>query len=193
MHPSSRTDAERRALAAKPGLFLLLAGAIVLVVGWGMGVDIVTRVVPGLASMKVNTALGVAALGGATMAHLARMVPDIKATLADEEERLGADIVMKGLIGPLTLIAENAGVEGAVVVDRVQEEDWEMGYNAMDDEYVNMLDAGVIDPAKVTRCALENASSIAGMVLTTQAVMCEDAPAAGAAPTLNGMTGMPGM
>ena len=68
-HPSSRTDMERRALAAKPGMFLLLAGAIVLLVGWGMGVDIVTRVVPGLASMKVNTALGVAALGGATMAH----------------------------------------------------------------------------------------------------------------------------
>lgn len=136
---------------------------------------------------------GITPGGGATMAHLAQMVPDIKATLADEEERLGADIVMKGLIGPLTLIAENAGVEGAVVVDRVQEEDWEMGYDAMDDEYVNMLDAGVIDPAKVTRCALENASSIAGMVLTTQAVMCEDAPAAAAAPTLNGMTGMPGM
>ena len=137
---------------------------------------------------------GIAPGGGAAMAHLSTLVPAIRETLLDDEEKLGADIVMKGLIHPLSLIAENAGVEGAVVVEKVQHDEWEMGYNAMNDTYCDMLEAGVIDPAKVTRCAIENAASIAGMVLTTQAVMTENVPApSGPAPTLNGMTGMPGM
>ncbi len=79
----------------------------------------------------------------------------------------------QALSAPASLIAHNAGVEGAVVVEKILESEWEMGYNAMTDKYENLLEAGVIDPAKVTRCALQNAASVAGMVLTTQAIVTE--------------------
>ena len=76
-------------------------------------------------------------------------------------------------MAPASLIANNAGTEGEVVVEKLLESKWEIGYNAMTDTYENLLEAGVIDPAKVTRCALQNAASVAGMVLTTQAVVVE--------------------
>eukprot|EP00475_Leptophrys_vorax_P016531 TRINITY_DN22991_c0_g1_i2.p1 TRINITY_DN22991_c0_g1~~TRINITY_DN22991_c0_g1_i2.p1 ORF type:complete len:664 (-),score=77.52 TRINITY_DN22991_c0_g1_i2:292-2091(-) len=116
---------------------------------------------------------GIVPGGGATMVHLAALVPAIKATFTDAEERIGADIVEKALTAPASLIASNAGVEGAVVVEKVRESAWEVGYNAMTDTYQDLFEAGVIDPAKVTRCALQNASSVAGMVLTTQAIIVE--------------------
>ena len=88
------------------------------------------------------------------------------------------------MVAPASLIAQNAGVEGEVVVEKVKASEWEVGYNAMADKYENLVDAGVIDPAKVTRCALQNAASVAGMVLTTQAIVVEKAkpktPAPGA-------------
>lgn len=83
------------------------------------------------------------------------------------------------------MIAQNAGIEGEVVVEKVKSSEWEIGYNAMTDQYENLVDAGVIDPAKVTRCALQNAASVAGMVLTTQAIVVEKPKpkaAAGASP-----------
>ncbi|GJP56797.1 hypothetical protein CLOM_g15844 [Closterium sp. NIES-68] len=116
---------------------------------------------------------GIVPGGGATMVHLAALVPAIKAHLTDAEERIGADIVEKALLAPCALIAHNAGVEGAVVVERVRESEWAVGYNAMTDQYEDLLASGVIDPAKVTRCALQNAASVAGMVLTTQAIVVE--------------------
>ncbi|CAI5535373.1 unnamed protein product [Closterium sp. Naga37s-1] len=116
---------------------------------------------------------GIVPGGGATMVHLAALVPAFKAQLTDAEERIGADIVERALLAPCSLIAHNAGVEGAVVVERVRESEWEMGYNAMADQYEDLLASGVIDPAKVTRCALQNAASVAGMVLTTQAIVVE--------------------
>lgn len=87
-------------------------------------------------------------------------------------------------MAPAALIAQNAGVEGEVVVEKIMFSEWELGYNAMTDTYENLLEAGVIDPAKVTRCALQNAASVAGMVLTTQAIVVDKpkpkAPAAAA-------------
>lgn len=87
-------------------------------------------------------------------------------------------------MAPAALIAQNAGVEGEVVVEKIMFSEWELGYNAMTDTYENLLEAGVIDPAKVTRCALQNAASVAGMVLTTQAIVFDKpkpkAPAAAA-------------
>lgn len=74
---------------------------------------------------------------------------------------------------PASLIANNAGVEGEVVIEKIKESEWEMGYNAMTDKYENLIESGVIDPAKVTRCALQNAASVSGMVLTTQAIVVE--------------------
>ena len=111
--------------------------------------------------------------GGASFVHLSLMIDDFKETLTDPEEKLGAEIVQKALLGPCRIIATNAGVEGDVVVEKVMKSDWEFGYNAMTGEFINMIEGGVIDPKKVTRSGLMNSCSIAGMVLTTQAVITE--------------------
>eukprot|EP00250_Pteridium_aquilinum_P001769 c11984_g1_i1 orf=138-1949(+) len=132
---------------------------------------------------------GIVPGGGAAYIHLSTLVPAIKETIVDTEEKLGADIVQKALSAPAALIANNAGTEGAVVVEKLLEMEWEIGYNAMTDTYENLLEAGVIDPAKVTRCALQNAASIAGMVLTTQAIVVEK-PKKSAKP---GVPSVPGM
>ncbi|GJN40410.1 hypothetical protein PR202_gb29617 [Eleusine coracana subsp. coracana] len=127
---------------------------------------------------------GIVPGGGAAYVHLSTFVPAIKEKL-DPEERLGADIIQKALVAPAALIAHNAGVEGEVIVDKIKESEWEFGYNAMADKHENLVEAGVIDPAKVTRCALQNAASVAGMVLTTQAIVVEKpkkSPAAAGAP-----------
>ncbi|KAA1168778.1 molecular chaperone GroEL, partial [Marinobacter salinexigens] len=116
---------------------------------------------------------GIVPGGGAAYVHLSTVVPKIKEAIEDPDERLGADIIQKALVAPASLIAHNAGVEGEVVVEKIKESDWEVGYNAMTDKYENLMEAGVIDPAKVTRCALQNAASVAGMVLTTQAIVVE--------------------
>lgn len=116
---------------------------------------------------------GIVPGGGAAMVHLAALVPDFAKSLTDPEEKTGASIVERALLSPASLIAQNAGVEGAVIVERILESDWEIGYNAMVDKFENLLESGVIDPAKVTRCALQNAASVAGMVLTTQAIVVE--------------------
>ncbi|GMY10286.1 rubisco large subunit-binding protein subunit alpha, chloroplastic [Fagus crenata] len=116
---------------------------------------------------------GIVPGGGAALVHLSAHVTSIKDKLEDADERLGADIVQKALIAPASLIAQNAGIEGEVVVEKIRDREWEVGYNAMTDKYENLVEAGVIDPAKVTRCALQNAASVAGMVLTTQAIVVE--------------------
>lgn len=116
---------------------------------------------------------GIVPGGGTALVHLSTCVPAIKDRLEDADEKLGADIVQKALVAPAALIAQNAGIEGEVVVEKLKQSEWEVGYNAMTDTYENLVDAGVIDPAKVTRCALQNAASVAGMVLTTQAIVVE--------------------
>jgi chaperonin GroEL (HSP60 family) len=116
---------------------------------------------------------GIVPGGGAALVHLSLMVDEFKDTLTNPEEKLGAEIVQKALVAPCRLIANNAGVEGDVIVEKVLNSEWEMGYNAMNGEFVNMMEAGVIDPKKVTRSGLMNSCSIAGMVLTTQAVITD--------------------
>ena len=136
---------------------------------------------------------GVVPGGGAAFVHLSAMVSEFKKTLRDEE-LLGAEIVQKAITAPARLIASNAGVEGEVVVQRVLKSEWAFGYNAMTDTYENLLDAGVLDPKKVTRSGLQNACSVAGMVLTTQAVISEKPKGkvpVGGAPNGGGMA--PGM
>lgn len=119
---------------------------------------------------------GIVPGGGAAMCHLSTLVDDFAATLTVEEEKLGADIVKKALVAPARLIANNAGVEGDVIVEQIKNSAFEMGYNAMSGEFTNMLEDGVIDPTKVTRSGLQNAISVATMVLTTQAVITEKPP-----------------
>ncbi|CAI0452877.1 unnamed protein product [Linum tenue] len=129
---------------------------------------------------------GIVPGGGAALVHLSTLVPAIKEKLEDADERLGADIIQKVI---LLVVCFSAGVEGEVVVEKVKESEWEVGYNAMTDTYENLVEAGVIDPAKVTRCALQNSASVAGMVLTTQAIVVDKPkPKSPAAAAPQGMT-----
>ena len=116
---------------------------------------------------------GIVPGGGTTLAHL---TPDLEtwATSNLKDEALtGALIVARALTSPLKRIAENAGQNGAVIAERVKEKSFDVGYNAASNEFVNMFDAGIVDPAKVTRSALQNAASIAGMVLTTECIVVD--------------------
>ncbi|VAH40874.1 unnamed protein product [Triticum turgidum subsp. durum] len=126
---------------------------------------------------KLSGGVAVIKVGATTETELEdrqlRIEDAIKETIEDHDERLGADIIQKALQAPASLIANNAGVEGEVVIEKIKESEWEMGYNAMTDKYENLIESGVIDPAKVTRCALQNAASVSGMVLTTQAIVVE--------------------
>ena len=103
------------------------------------------------------------------------------------------NIVRKALEAPLRTIAENAGVEGSVILQRVLNSKGDMGYNARTDKFEDLKIAGVIDPTKVTRIALENASSIAGMVLTTECVISEKPSKESSSPSMPHGGGMPGM
>ena len=133
---------------------------------------------------------GVISGGGSAYIHASKKVAELAATLSGDE-KTGAEIILKALEAPLYHIAHNAGLEGAVIINKVRESEVGTGYDALNDEYVNMIDAGILDPAKVTRSALQIATSVASTLLTTESVVAdikEDTPAmpAGAA----GMGGM---
>ncbi len=116
---------------------------------------------------------GIVPGGGTTLAHLAPGLESWADSNLVGEELTGAQIVTRALTAPLKRIAENAGQNGAVIAERVKEKDFNVGYNASNGEFVDMLDAGIVDPAKVTRSALQNAASIAGMVLTTECIVVD--------------------
>ena len=106
----------------------------------------------------------------------------------------GIQIIRRALEEPLRMIVENAGVEGSIVVQRVKGQPGDYGYNARTDKYENLYESGVIDPTKVTRVALENAASIAGMLLTTECVISDVKEKSSAMPPMpGGMGGMGGM
>lgn len=116
---------------------------------------------------------GIVPGGGTTLAHLAPALEEWAAANLSGEELIGATIVASALTAPLKRIAENAGVNGAVVAEHVKGMPFNEGYNAATGEYVDMLAAGIVDPAKVTRSGLQNAASIAGMVLTTECIVAD--------------------
>jgi len=116
---------------------------------------------------------GIVPGGGTTLAHLAPQLETWSASNLSGEELIGAQIVTRALTAPLKRIAENAGQNGAVIAERVKEKDFNVGYNASNGEFTDMLAAGIVDPAKVTRSALQNAASIAGMVLTTECIVVD--------------------
>ena len=118
---------------------------------------------------------GIVPGGGTTLAHLSPGLESWANSNLKGEELVGAMIVTRALTSPLKRIAENAGQNGAVVAERVKEKDVSIGYNAATNEFVNMLEAGIVDPAKVTRSALQNAASIAAMVLTTECIVVDKA------------------
>ena len=122
---------------------------------------------------------GIISGGGSAYIHASKEVAKLVATL-EGDEKTGANIILKALEAPLYTIAKNAGLEGSVIVSKVRESEVGMGFDALHEEYVSMVDAGILDPAKVTRSALQNATSVASTLLTTESVVAsikEDAPA----------------
>ena len=144
------------------------------------------RVEDALNATRAAVDEGYVAGGGTALVNVEKAVSEVKGETPDEQT--GINIVLKALTAPVRQIAQNAGKDGSVVVEHLRHVDPEVGYNAANDEYVNMIDEGIIDPTKVTRSALQNAASIASLLLTTEAVVAEipedkpEAPAAGAQP-----------
>jgi chaperonin GroEL len=116
---------------------------------------------------------GIVPGGGTTLAHLAPQLDEWANKNLTGEELTGALIVARAIPAPLKRIAENAGQNGAVIAERVKEKPFNVGYNAATNEFVDLFEAGIVDPAKVTRSALQNAASIAGMVLTTECIVVD--------------------
>src|SRR4028118_1780428 len=116
---------------------------------------------------------GIVPGGGTTLVHLAPTLENWAAEHLQGEELIGAMIVTRALSAPLQRIAENAGQNGAIIVERVKANDFNVGYDAATDEFVDMFEAGIVGPAKVTRAVVQNAASIAGMVLTTECIVVE--------------------
>lgn len=134
---------------------------------------------------------GIVPGGGTTLAHLSPQLEEWANGNVKDEELIGAMIVSRALAAPLKRIAENAGQNGAVIAERVKEKDFNVGFNAASNQFVDMFEAGIVDPAKVTRSALQNAASIAGMVLTTECIVVDkpepkDNAAAGAGAGMGG-------
>ena len=141
------------------------------------------RMEDALAATKAAVEEGIIAGGGSAYIHAAKEVEKVAAEL-EGDERTGARIVLKALEAPLFRIAANAGLEGSVIVNKVKESTPGFGFDAYKEEYVEMIPAGIVDPAKVTRSALQNATSVAATLLTTESVVAnikEETPAAAAA------------
>ncbi len=148
------------------------------------------RIEDALAATKAAVEEGIIAGGGTSYVNV---IPAVKALLNDVsgDEKTGVQIVIKALEEPVRQIAKNAGLEGAVIVDKVMSMEKGMGFNALTEEYVDMISAGIVDPVKVTRCALQNAASVASMVLTTESLVADKpAPAAAPAPAVDPNMGM---
>jgi chaperonin GroEL len=149
------------------------------------------RIEDALNSTRAAVEEGIVSGGGTALVNVYKAVEAVNAT---GDEKTGVQIVLRALEEPVRIISSNAGQEGSVVVERLKKEAVGIGYNAATGEWVNMFEAGIVDPAKVTRSALQNAASVAAMFLTTEAVIADkpekDKPAM---PDMGGMGGMGGM
>ncbi|MFR5522266.1 MAG: chaperonin GroEL [Lachnospiraceae bacterium] len=137
------------------------------------------RMEDALAATRAAVEEGIIAGGGSAYIHAAKDVEAL-ANILEGDEKTGAKIVLKALEAPLYYIAANAGLEGSVIINKVKESPIGFGFDALNETYVNMIDAGILDPAKVTRSALQNATSVASTLLTTESVVAsikEDTPA----------------
>ena len=147
------------------------------------------RMEDALAATRAAVEEGIICGGGSAYIHASKEVAKLADTL-EGDEKTGAAIVMKALEAPLFYIAANAGLEGSVIINKVRESEVGIGFDALKEEYVNMVEAGILDPAKVTRSALQNATSVASTLLTTESVVAtikEDTPAMPAGAGMGGM------
>ncbi|MDD6232089.1 chaperonin GroEL [Frisingicoccus sp.] len=142
------------------------------------------RMEDALAATRAAVEEGIICGGGSAYIHASKKVAELANSL-NGDEKTGAGVVLKALEAPLFHIAANAGLEGAVIINKVRESEPGFGFDALKEEYVNMIEAGIIDPAKVTRSALQNATSVASTLLTTESVVAEikqDVPPMGGMP-----------
>ncbi|TGN30191.1 chaperonin GroEL [Empedobacter tilapiae] len=186
---TTTSDYDREKLQER--LAKLAGGVAVLYVGAASEVEmkeIKDRVDDALHATRAAVEEGIVAGGGVAFV---RALSNLTIDTTNADEATGVKIVTRAIEEPLRQIVHNAGGEGSVVVAKVKEGTGDFGYNAKTDEYVNMIEAGVIDPTKVARVALENAASVAGMLITTEAVVTEIKKDEPAMPPMGG--GMPGM
>ena len=186
----STSDFDREKLAER--LAKLSGGVAVVKVGAATEVEMKERklrIEDALNATKAAVQEGIVAGGGTAFVSVIPAVDKLVASL-DGEEKLGAQIIRRALEEPLRQIAINAGLEGSVIIQNVINSDSQIGFDALNEDYVNMIEAGIVDPTKVSRSALQNASSIASVFLTTEAAMA-DLPGDDDMPGMPG--GMPGM
>ena len=149
------------------------------------------RIEDALAATKAAVEEGIVPGGGTAYVNVINKIAELKSDVADTQ--VGINIIVRALEEPMRQIATNAGLEGSVIIEKVKNSDAGMGYDALHDEYVNMIKAGIVDPTKVTRSALQNAASVASTFLTTEAAVVDipekEAPMPGA-PGMGGMDGM---
>lgn len=186
---TTTSDYDREKLQER--LAKLAGGVAVLYVGAASEVEMKEkkdRVEDALNATRAAVEEGIIPGGGVAFI---RAIDCLKAVKADnEDEQTGINIIAKAIEAPMRMIVANAGVEGSVVVQKVREGKGDFGYNARADRYENLLAAGVIDPTKVTRVALENAASVAGMFLTTECVLADKKEETPAMPPMGGAPGM---
>ena len=167
------SDFDREKLQER--LAKLAGGVAVIRVGAATEVEMKEaklRMEDALAATRAAVEEGIIAGGGSAYIHATKEVAKLAETL-EGDEKTGANVVMKALEAPIRHIASNAGVEGSVIVNKIRESEPGMGYDALNEEYVDMVKAGIIDPAKVTRSALQNACSVASTLLTTESVVAD--------------------
>ena len=187
---TTNSDYDREKLQERLGK--LAGGVAVLYVGAATEVEMKEkkdRVEDALSATRAAVEEGIVPGGGVAYIRAAEAIRNLKGV--NDDETTGIHIVARAIEEPLRQIAANAGVEGSVIINKIREGKGDFGYNARTDEYVNMFEAGVIDPTKVSRVALENAASVAGMFLTTECAIADlPEPSAPAMPAGAGMGGM---
>lgn len=191
--PETTSDFDKEKLQER--LAKLAGGVAVIKVGAATEVELKDkklRIEDALNATRAAVAEGIVAGGGTALLQVQPALAKIKVT---GDEKTGVEIVKRAIEEPVRQIAYNAGLEGAVIVDTIKRSRKGYGFNALTEEYVDMIEAGIVDPTKVTRSALQNAASIASMVLTTESIVADKPAKEGAAmpamPPMGG--GMPGM
>jgi chaperonin GroEL len=191
----SSSDYDREKLQER--VAKLAGGVAVIKVGAASEIEMKekkARVEDALHSTRAAVEEGVVPGGGVA---LIRALQEIDVTGDNDEQNVGVSILKRAMEEPLRQIVANCGEEASVVLNKVKEGEGNYGYNAATGEYVDMIDAGILDPTKVTRAALQNAASVAGLMITTEAMVAEapkdDAPGGGGMPDMGGMGGMGGM
>jgi len=170
-HENSKSEYDKEKLSER--MAKLSGGVAVIRVGAATETEMKEaklRMEDALNATRAAVEEGIVAGGGSAYVHAGKQLGEFVESL-EGDEKTGAQIVVKALQSPLYRIAENAGLDGAVIVNKVQEGGQNFGYDALHEEYVDMIEAGILDPAKVTRSALQNATSVASTLLTTEAVV----------------------